>query len=147
MIECSKRECADNLRAGDLQNKPTGAGDEPQVQALSNISADREREVPPSSTGPILSGGLHGQVMRELRRRELEQNQKDGFRRPDPRARRARGSRNTQAFRKPQELELPGDYPILASLPPADFSRVLADVHREFEEEIEKPENKPRSLT
>jgi hypothetical protein len=140
--------CADNLRAGDLQNEPTGAGDESQVQALSNISPDREPEDPPSRfTGPMLSGGLHGQVMRELRRRELEQSQMDGFRRPDCRGRRAPRLRNAQAFRRPQALEVPGDFPVLASLPPPDFSRVLAEVHREFEEEIEKSANKTRSLT
>jgi hypothetical protein len=115
--------------------------------AFSNISADRERQDPPSSSGQILSAGLHGQVMRELRRRELEQNEKDGFRRPDRRDRRARGLPNAQAFRKPQELKLLGDSPILAPLPSPDFSRVLADVHREFEQEIEKPENQPRSIT
>jgi hypothetical protein len=115
--------------------------------AFSNISADRERGDPPSSSGQILSAGLHGQVMRELRRRELEQNEKDGFRRPDRRDRRARGLPNAQAFRKPQELKFLGDSPILAPLPSPDFSRVLADVHREFEQEIEKPENQPRSIT
>ncbi len=141
-------EGADNFRAADLQNKPTDAGDEPQVQALSNISPDREPEDAPSRfTGPILSGGLYGQVMRELRRRELEQSQMDGFRRPDCRGRRAPRLRNAQAFRRPQALEVPGDFPILASLPPPDFSRVLAEVHREFEEEIEKSDNKTRSLT
>ncbi len=115
--------------------------------AFSSIAADREREDSPSSSGQILSAGLHGQVMRELRRRELAQNQKDGFRRSDPRSRRAVGSRDAQAFRKPQDLEFLGDSPILAPLPSPDFSRVLADVHREFEQEFEKPENKPRSIT
>ncbi len=117
------------------------------TDAFSNTSTGREPENPPSSIGLSPSGGLHGQVMRALRRRELEQNQKDGFRRPEPRARGARGLRNAHAFRKPQTLELPGQSPILASLPPADFSRVLAEVHLEFEEEIEKPENNTRSLT
>jgi hypothetical protein len=79
---------------------------------------------------------LRGQLVRELRRRELKQNQKDGFHRPDRHARRARGSRNTQDIRKPRAIEIPGDFPILASLPPRDFSRVLADVHHELEEEL-----------
>ena len=105
------------------------------------------RTRPRALAKPLLRSGLRGQLVRELRRRELEQNQKDGFRGPNRRARRARGSTNTQGFRKPQALELPGKSPILASLPPADFSRVLADVHHEFEQEIEKPENEPRSLT
>jgi hypothetical protein len=104
--------------------------------AFTDILADPEREVPILSSGQTLSGGLRGQLVRELRRRELKQNQKDGFHRPDRHARRARGSRNTQDIRKPRAIEIPGDFPILASLPPRDFSRVLADVHHELEEEL-----------
>ena len=93
-------------------------------------------------------GRADGQVMRELRRRELEQSQKDGFRGPNRRARRgppAARTRKASASRRQLSYRV-----IIRSwrrfrLP--DFSRVLADVHREFEQEIEKPENKTRSLT
>ena len=61
--------------------------------------------------------------------------------------RRPRFARTRKHSVSRRTLELPSNSPILASLPPADFSRVLADVHHEFEEEIEKPENNTRSLT
>jgi len=71
--------------------------------------------------------------LRELNRREVEATIRDRSRWRD---RRGRGSTNNQVFRKPDTVQIPGNSPLLASIAPKDFSRLLAEVHREFEEEL-----------
>jgi hypothetical protein len=80
--------------------------------------------------------GLKTRVVRELERRQAEAIASDGF---HPRNRRRQWRRriaNKQGFRKPATLEIPRASPILAPLPPAEFSRALAEVHHELSEEL-----------
>jgi hypothetical protein len=77
-------------------------------------------------------------ILRELCRREVKPTSVGGdvTHRQNRRSRRDRGATTERGFRKPRTFDMRVGSPILASLPPVDFSRLLTEAHRELEKEL-----------
>ena len=77
-------------------------------------------------------------ILRELCRREVKPTSGGGdvSRRQNRRSRRDRGATTERGFRKPRTFDMRVGSPILAALPPVDFSRLLDEAHRELEKEL-----------
>ncbi len=106
---------------------------DPDIEPNAGTPPHREWAARAARAGPTTPGDLKRAILRELHHREVEQSIKDGFRPRDHR--RDRGSTSQQGFRKPETLGLPGDSPILASLAPPVFSKLLDEIYCELEEE------------
>jgi hypothetical protein len=94
-----------------------------------------------SSVGLINSSKLKNMVVKELERRALETSADDGFpvqsSKIEGRRRCSRRDRaNKRGFRKPVTLEFGRAAPLLAPLPPVEFSQVVAQVHHQMSEEL-----------
>ncbi len=124
------------LPAEAAESPPRDQRDEvpdPDIETNAGTPPHLEWEVRAARAGPMTPGDLKRAILRELHHREVEQSIKDGFRPRDHR--RDRGSTSQQGFRKPETLGLPGDSPILASLTPPVFSKLLDEIYCELEEE------------
>jgi hypothetical protein len=95
--------------------------------------AEINRHPTTTNTWPLKPDELKMTIVRELRRREAEASVPHRLRRKDRRDRRVA---NKQIEPTNKSLELPFSNPILAPVHPADFSKILAEVHRECEGEL-----------
>jgi hypothetical protein len=110
---------------GQLQN----LNNDPKPESM----ADLERHPTAASAWPLESGELKMTVLRELERREIEASRDARARARD---RRGRSPAQMRVSRMPDLLEIPFKSPILQSLPPTSFSRLIDQVHHELEDEL-----------
>ncbi len=111
---------------------------EPASPNLRNQLPNLPWEPPPPRFSPIKASEFHMAVMKDLRRHDAGAKAEGGFRRRDRRGRPRRDStdHHDQGFCNPAALEIRKHSPLLASLSNARFTKLLDEVHREFEEEL-----------
>ncbi len=123
--------------AQNLDNEPN-EGDGHLARQQPCHSLNTQHRIRNTASEPPGLDDLKTTILRELCRREVKPTSGGGdvSHRQNRRSRRDRGAMTERGFRKPRTFDLRVGSPILASLPPVDFSRLLTEAHYELEKEL-----------